>query len=716
MQIGPFRFNQSAVTALPSVPAHAHRVASPAPVNSRFASRVTSRGALRIAMLVAALVGSPASYAQNTHSRLGMPEVLSLLGSPLWVKIPIEATDATEEVTPSRFTMGTRPTNAGIPFLENAEISFERLDKKYFLVIRSRLPVNEPAIGIVIREQVQHGVRSREFSLLLDPPPAGVGRTDGRASDAALILDASLAQTVQSITAPPAVILPPVVGEANAPLALDASRIGKARPPRTKRSAASGSARTSARADLPVNVPPGIAPIAKPAPSAAAPRSKRADRPAPRTDTTDVAKKGRSDGPKLRLSLDAESVNNLPVASEEMRADLRRRQLILDTDDLTSALLERHHRITLLEKELVSLAARVSAAERTLNVNRPTPAPDGQTANPAVPAPEVTSAPVATVVPPVIEPAKPSPKIVAPAKPVESPLSLSKILLIAAAAMLLAGAAFWFVRRHLRARAETFRILPQQADDYVAEVMAESHKPRAAPRASSVTNADFTAKTIEMKAPAFSARHSAEVDTNAATAPNAPEIHFELPPTASQQLKVAPGNPGVELDFASPAPKEETSAPANDLRARRMRYLESRYQDIAILKPALDAPQRLLSQAGRVHDEGAAEFAKRLLKYAAYSRPHTEEFWLGLLEILYREKFANDYLVNAKWFRKYHPQSKNWDEVQRIGYLLDPAEPLFASAAAWSHEAPAVGIWLPVHEAEEKPLLSRTHMKLELAN
>ncbi|MBL0124074.1 MAG: hypothetical protein IPP88_15565 [Betaproteobacteria bacterium] len=55
-----------------------------------------------------------------------------------------------------------------------------------------------------------------------------------------------------------------------------------------------------------------------------------------------------------------------------------------------------------------------------------------------------------------------------------------------------------------------------------------------------------------------------------------------------------------------------------------------------------------------------------------------------MLEILYREKFANDYLVNAKWFRKYHPQSKNWDEVQRIGYLLDPPNRSCHSAAAWS--------------------------------
>jgi hypothetical protein len=267
-----------------------------------------------------------------------------------------------------------------------------------------------------------------------------------------------------------------------------------------------------------------------------------------------------------------------------------------------------------------------------------------------------------------------------------------------------------------------FRILPQQADDYVAEVLAEPRQTRA----SRATTADFAEKTIKMKAPAFAAKDASKVAANVPTkvdpevgvaaAHAAPEIHFELPPTPTSVMAIATDKPGLDLDFASTSANEEKNIPAGDIRARRMRYLQSRYQDIAILKPPLDAPQRLLSQAGRVHDEGAAEFAKRLLKYAAYSRPHTEEFWLGLLELLYREKFANDYLVNAKWFRKYHPQSMHWDEVQRIGYLLDPVEPLFASAAAWSHEAPAVGVWLPANPAEEKPLLSRTHMKLELAN
>ena len=147
-----------------------------------------------------------------------------------------------------------------------------------------------------------------------------------------------------------------------------------------------------------------------------------------------------------------------------------------------------------------------------------------------------------------------------------------------------------------------------------------------------------------------------------------------------------------------------------------MRYLQSRYQDIAILMPPLDAPQRLLRHAATVYDEGATDFAKRLLKYGAYSRPYTEEFWLALLELLYREKFASDYVVNAKWFRQYHAESAHWDEVLRIGYLLDPLEPLFIVSAHWSHEEPVAGIWLPSSPGDKKPVSPPPHLKLEFAN
>jgi hypothetical protein len=86
---------------------------------------------------------------------------------------------------------------------------------------------------------------------------------------------------------------------------------------------------------------------------------------------------------------------------------------------------------------------------------------------------------------------------------------------------------------------------------------------------------------------------------------------------------------------------------------------------------------------------------------------------LALLELLYREKFASDYVVNAKWFHQYHSASPQWDEVIRIGFLLDPREPLFATAAHWSHDEPLPGVWLPSNPDDKKPLTPPPDLKLE---
>ncbi|MCY7387614.1 MAG: hypothetical protein LH481_06055, partial [Burkholderiales bacterium] len=143
---------------------------------------------VRILLFGALLAGVSATFAQGAqtaYSRLGTPEVLSPLGSPLWVKIPVEVTDTNAEIAASSFSLGARPVNAGIPFLENAEISFERRDTKYFLVIRSRQPIEELAIGVIVRERLMNGVRSREFMLLLDPPPLFEAKVAERAIDLA---------------------------------------------------------------------------------------------------------------------------------------------------------------------------------------------------------------------------------------------------------------------------------------------------------------------------------------------------------------------------------------------------------------------------------------------------------------------------------------------------------------------------------------------------
>ena len=121
------------------------------------------------AVLTASLAQTPEPE-PVASPRLGVPEVLSPMGSPLWIRIPVDATEAAISAAGASFALGPRPANAGIPFIDNAEISFERQGDKHFLVIRSRQPVNELAVGLVIREQLIRGVRSREFTVLLDPP------------------------------------------------------------------------------------------------------------------------------------------------------------------------------------------------------------------------------------------------------------------------------------------------------------------------------------------------------------------------------------------------------------------------------------------------------------------------------------------------------------------------------------------------------------------
>lgn len=663
------------------------------------------------ALLLVMLCGSSALFAQNaetTYSRLGVPEVHSALGSPLWVKIPVDVLDPATEIDASAFSLGTKPVNAGIPFLETAEISFERQGTRYFLVIRSRQRIDELAIGIVIRERLQNGVRSREFNLLLDPYPLFEARTAEIAANAARVeASASAQQAIQPplVAAPQTAVLAQPPASA-APIVAAAAKGKGTRQPRPKRSSTPG---TNARVS---SAPTDM--VASPADSVGRPRGTLSSKPAARAAPATGMRKVRPAEPGLRLSLSTENLSPRPSANEETRAEIRRRQLILDTDDLTSTLLERNHRITLLETELASLSARVSATERTLNVNRP---PPGSGAVDLVATPSTVTAPPATAPSPVVEdPVTEAPKpvvpiVTAPLKvaPSPRPFSIWTTILIGVGLLAIVGAAAWLVRRYLRARDKSFRLETQAADAYVAEVLAQTPKHTASQPGTS----NATRKPAATKSPAR---------TTPVAGSSIPEIHFELPELPPSASVVDAPAPGASKGKAQPAKAvvpvagAASASATDDVRARRMRYLQSRYQDIAILTPPLDAPQRLLNQAGRVHDEGAAEFAKRLLKFAAYSRPHTEEYWLALLEVLYREKFANDYLVNARWFRQFHPQSKHWEEVQRIGYLLDSSEPIFASAAAWSHEEPAIGVWLPSDQTVAKPLMMQQQVKLELAS
>ncbi len=660
--------------------------------------------ATRVAVLIAALFSSGYGLAQTAHSRLGIPEVQSSLGNPLWVRIPIEPTVPGEDVSTSRFMLGTRPVNSALPFLESGEVGFERVGDKYFLVIRSRQSIDEPAIGLVIREQIPNGIRSREFTLLLDPPTMANVRLPEHAATSSSAAESvyMAAQAVQTIAAPK-----PVVTVA-APEAAPAQTIQVAPPaqwPRPPRSRKSNPSAAPAATESPVKT---ATPPATEAPAIAKPET----RVRPATRSTRIAGAG-SSGPRLTLSL-GEGLNERAIASEAERAELRMRRMMLDLDDLTASLLERQNRISQLEKELAGLAARVGAAERLIAGGAAGAAKPGDIAPlavaqdlqqaPATPAvaADATAAPVA-----IPAPAKVTAKETAPASRSTFPWTW---LAIGVAALALLGLLIAKLRAVLARRDEGYRLVPQQADDYVAEVLSRD-EPKPQPAA-------YT-KTVKMMATPVATPAAAPVTapTVAQEAPApVPEIHFELPETPPQTHEVGQVDETLSTTIDFDLNDTSDKAAAEDLRSRRMRYLQSRYQDIAILMPPIDAPQRLLRQAGTVYDEGAADFAKRLLKYAAYSRPYAEEFWLALLELLYREKLASDYIVNAKWFRQHLPASTHWNEVTRIGYLLDPAEPSFAEAAHWSRDEPAVGVWLPSAPADQKPASTLPHLTLELAN
>ena len=669
--------------------------------------------------LLAAAVFSANIFAQTAQLRLGNPQVLSALGSPLWIKIPINVSEPTDELTASSFSLGGRPLNAPVPFVDRAEMTIERVSGKYFLVIRTRNAIDEPAVGIVIREELPRGARSREFYLLLDPAPLSVAASNEQNRDSPRPDAATSAITA---TAPPAStgILPPTAITATADTRAAESRKNRRDRRARARDATATHARTSAAAS---RSPSGSSPI-----DAGAARKNRGvtlqpGKPSQPTRTAPAT----DGGPRLKLSF-GEGLSMRPATTEAERAELRMRQFTLDMDDLTSGVLERQHKITQLEKELVTLSLRVSAAERLIGVLPPAAA--GAATAPAAPAvagtadpiaaqaasaaPMPTNSPTETAAPAALTasaariPAPATPPVAKSSDnaPVEVRATSSWTWLLVGAALLAALAtALWGTRRMLRRRDQTFRITTQRAEDYVAEVL--SHKSPANAAAASKPVATPMEKPVAKSAVKSAVKPAANAPDVAPA-----EIHFELPeltqattdfldlPTTTNQI----------------APKVVTNVvrkSTDDAATRRMRYLQSRYQDIAILMPPLDAPQRLLRQAATVYDEGATDFAKRLLKFSAYSRPYTEEFWLALLELLYREKFASDYVVNAKWFRQYHPDSLQWDEVVRIGYLLDAKEPLFGVASHWSHDEPVAGVWLPSNPADKKPLTPPAHLKLE---
>lgn len=107
--------------------------------------------------------------AEPLSLRYGEPQVLSALGEPVDIRIPITSKDVNPD---ARFILGTQDTPAGLPTLRHANIRLERDARGWALRIQSNRRSADPAMNVVVQEVVGGGVVSRTLPVLFDPAPA----------------------------------------------------------------------------------------------------------------------------------------------------------------------------------------------------------------------------------------------------------------------------------------------------------------------------------------------------------------------------------------------------------------------------------------------------------------------------------------------------------------------------------------------------------------
>jgi len=602
------------------------------------------------ALLLATAICEGSVFAQTPRLTMGTPQVLSTLGSPLQVRVPIDVSGVGESVSSSRFSLGARPPNAAVPFIERAEVSVESVGDSVVLVIRTRSAIEEPAVGIVIREQLPNGVRSREFFLLLDQPSLIVSPSTERRTDVA-------AAPSPAPAAATAVASLPVDAKPSRVPGTDTKKSPLARKPASLAAAASPSIGIGAALPAP-------APLSFKAPAYT------------------------EGGPRLRLSA-AGDFSSRPATTAAERENLRARQFTLEMDDLTSVLLERENRILQLEKELAGLATRVSVAERVISGST-TLAELRNTAS-QVPAIESTLPKPALATNVVKGDEKPA------SEPPSSWTSITWILIFTAFAVVVIAVL------RLRSKSGTTSISIQPGDNREAEFAATVLSQDVARDSAKINGALATIAALPAEPQPAQKMARAPISSEAESKDfSPPEIHFELPEIEEVASEANRNSLLADAPFSASA-QNARQLPMDSQVMQKIRELQPHYLDISRLAPRVDLPPRLLQQAATVYEQGDGEFAKRLLAFAAYSNPNTEGYWLALLELLYRETLSRDYFFNADLFHEIHAESIHWNEVARIGYLLNPAEPLFAVASNWSHDPPVLGSWLPTSTDNSPP-------------
>ena len=213
---------------------------------------------------------------------------------------------------------------------------------------------------------------------------------------------------------------------------------------------------------------------------------------------------------------------------------------------------------------------------------------------------------------------------------------------------------------------------------------ATSPTPRTNPISRDLASTKLPAKStpVFQAAPIAEAHAIADTDTDA----DAADDIFSLPLAAAEahhpQIS-ANGTEAFDLDLDLDG---HTNFPSNsgdqtsEDRLRRLRYMHERYPELAARTVSIDEPESVIQAARLYYEENQLGKACELLIYAVEERPQEIRFWLAQFELFRLEKMSRQFSDLADKFQLLFMHAEAWPKVVQIGYKLDSANPLFASA------------------------------------
>lgn len=587
---------------------------------------------------------------------LGEIEVASNLGENLVAFVALAPVEG-ERVDRACFSLGRGPPAAG-PFITRATLALEGVSGDKRLRIRSTARVNELVVTLRVNAACPRGggLVTRDYVVLLDPRaarvPSGVAPAAGGSTGALQSLPGDTLKAIATAIFPNNRTARRVYIEAlrednsaQAPLKDDEPiPVGTAIVLPDLRTFARGRRVTEApRTATTATIAPALAPAPVLAPRPPKPAPVAAPKP-PAPAPAKAASKAAGSAFVLKLSAPEIDLARTRGVTEQVRTQLRERQLVLDADDQVAALLSLRNSMKVLENRVVDLQLKLSTMT-SVPAAAAKPLPEPVKAAPKIevpvakvqPPPPKIEAPVAKVEPPpapkIEEPApkaEPEPAKVEPSatKPATRPLpaegSTLPLWLWGVIALLVVFAA-WIGLRLLRGRGTEPAFEAEEPT---------SHKSTPLPDESVASTPMF------------------EVD---APAPPPAPARRTMDSDASLQTSVSAGDP-------------------SDLRRR---YIEERFPEIVAHTIVLEEPDSIVKGARLFYEDGAVSRAAELLQFAVEERPDELKRWLALFEIYRLERLAGEFAELALRFKDYHGTSDYWAKVQFFGREIDPSNALY---------------------------------------